>query len=257
MIARQHTATDPNTALDTLASWLAEAQHIAVLTGAGMSTESGIPDFRSYQGRYTQNASLAEVLSIDYFQHNPAAFWQAFKEIFELKLVGNKQPNAGHRFLAWLETQGKTVSVLTQNIDGLHQCAGSREVVEVHGTLQRAVCPACGRMHDLAHVLASPLPRCLSCCTPLKPDVVLYGEAVSQFEAALLKVLDADVLLVLGSSLEVGPINLLPLEAHQHGIDCALINLDPTRLDRCFDLVFRAPIGQTAQALQARLESRA
>jgi len=257
MTARQHAPTDPNAALDTLAGWLAEARHIAVLTGAGMSTESGIPDFRSYQGRYTQNASLAEVLSIDYFQHNPAAFWQAFKEIFELKLVGNKQPNAGHRFLAWLETQGKTVSVLTQNIDGLHQCAGSREVVEVHGTLQRAVCPACGRMHDLAHVLASPLPRCLSCCTPLKPDVVLYGEAVSQFEAALLKVLDADVLLVLGSSLEVGPVNLLPLEAHQHGIDCALINLDATRLDGCFDLVFRAPIGQTAQALQARLESRA
>lgn len=257
MTARQHAPTDPNAALDTLAGWLAEARHIAVLTGAGMSTESGIPDFRSYQGRYTQHASLAEVLSIDYFQHNPTNFWQAFKEIFELKLVGNKQPNAGHRFLAWLETQGKTVSVLTQNIDGLHQRAGSREVVEVHGTLQRAVCPACGRMHDLAHVLASPLPRCLSCCTPLKPDVVLYGEAVSQFEAALLKVLDADVLLVLGSSLEVGPINLLPLEAHQHGIDCALINLDPTRLDRCFDLVFRAPIGQTAQALQARLESRA
>lgn len=257
MTARQHAPTDPNAALDTLAGWLAEARHIAVLTGAGMSTESGIPDFRSYQGRYTQHASLAEVLSIDYFQHSPANFWQAFKEIFELKLVGNKQPNAGHRFLAWLETQGKTVSVLTQNIDGLHQRAGSREVVEVHGTLQRAVCPACGRMHDLAHVLASPLPRCLSCCTPLKPDVVLYGEAVSQFEAALLKVLDADVLLVLGSSLEVGPINLLPLEAHQHGIDCAQINLDPTRLDRCFDLVFRAPIGQTAQALQARLESRA
>ena len=257
MTARQHAPTDPNAALDTLAGWLAEARHIAVLTGAGMSTESGIPDFRSYQGRYTQHASLAEVLSIDYFQHNPTNFWQAFKEIFELKLVGNKQPNAGHRFLAWLETQGKTVSVLTQNIDGLHQRAGSREVVEVHGTLQRAVCPACGRMHDLAHVLASPLPCCLSCCTPLKPDVVLYGEAVSQFEAALLKVLDADVLLVLGSSLEVGPINLLPLEAHQHGIDCALINLDPTRLDRCFDLVFRAPIGQTAQALQARLESRA
>lgn len=257
MTTRQHAPTDPNAALDTLAGWLAEARHIAVLTGAGMSTESGIPDFRSYQGRYTQHASLAEVLSIDYFQHSPANFWQAFKEIFELKLVGNKQPNAGHRFLAWLETQGKTVSVLTQNIDGLHQRAGSREVVEVHGTLQRAVCPACGRMHNLAHVLASPLPRCLSCCTPLKPDVVLYGEAVSQFEAALLKVLDADVLLVLGSSLEVGPINLLPLEAHQHGIDCALINLDPTRLDRCFDLVFRAPIGQTAQALQARLESRA
>lgn len=257
MTARQHAPTDPNAALDTLAGWLAEARHIAVLTGAGMSTESGIPDFRSYQGRYTQHASLAEVLSIDYFQHNPTNFWQAFKEIFELKLVGNKQPNAGHRFLAWLETQGKTVSVLTQNIDGLHQRAGSREVVEVHGTLQRAVCPACGRMHDLAHVLASPLPRCLSCCSPLKPDVVLYGEAVSQFEAALLKVLDADVLLVLGSSLEVGPINLLPLEAHQHGIDCALINLDPTRLDGCFDLVFRAPIGQTAQALQARLESRA
>lgn len=257
MTTRQHAPTDPNAALDTLAGWLAEARHIAVLTGAGMSTESGIPDFRSYQGRYTQHASLAEVLSIDYFQRSPANFWQAFKEIFELKLVGNKQPNAGHRFLAWLETQGKTVSVLTQNIDGLHQRAGSREVAEVHGTLQRAVCPACGRMHDLAHVLASPLPRCLSCCTPLKPDVVLYGEAVSQFEAALLKVLDADVLLVLGSSLEVGPINLLPLEAHQHGIDCALINLDPTRLDRCFDLVFRAPIGQTAQALQARLESRA
>ena len=88
MIARQHTATDPNTALDTLASWLAEAQHIAVLTDAGMSTESGIPDFRSYQGRYTQNASLAEVLSIDYFQHNPAGFWQAARPTGDYSLTG-------------------------------------------------------------------------------------------------------------------------------------------------------------------------
>ena len=125
MIARPHAPTDTSAALDTLAGWLASARHVAVLTGAGMSTESGIPDFRSYQGRYTQNASLADVLSIDYFLHNPAAFWEAFKEIFELKLTGDKQPNAGHRFLAWLAAQGKTVSVLTQNIDGLHQRAGN------------------------------------------------------------------------------------------------------------------------------------
>ena len=254
MLARPHAPTDTSAALDTLAGWLASARHVAVLTGAGMSTESGIPDFRSYQGRYTQNASLADVLSIDYFLHNPAAFWEAFKEIFELKLTGDKQPNAGHRFLAWLAAQGKTVSVLTQNIDGLHQRAGSEQVVEVHGTLQQAVCPACGRVHDLAHVLAEPLPRCLSCHTALKPDVVLYGEAVHRFDEALTHTLAADVLLVLGSSLEVGPINLLPLEAQRHGIRCALINLDATRMDRCFDLILRAPIGQTAQALQARLE---
>ena len=239
--------------LNALAKLIAESSHIAVLSGAGMSTESGIPDFRSANGLFTQDRSFADVVNIDYFRADPVGFWAAFKEIFKLKLAGNYQPNAGHLFLAELERMGKRVSVLTQNIDGLHHQAGSSEVLELHGTLVSATCLQCGTPHDLAYLQAHDIPQCRLCDEVLKPDVVLYGEAVPMVEQAFELAVSADMLLVLGSSLEVGPVNQIPREARRASVPCALINLEPTRLDYVFDLLIHERIGDSCGVLRGAL----
>ncbi|WP_308419126.1 NAD-dependent protein deacylase [Silvimonas terrae] len=239
--------------IDHLARMINNARHIAVLSGAGMSTESGIPDFRSANGLFTQNRSFAEVVSIDYFLDCPDGFWDAFRDIFKLKMAGQYEPNAGHRFLAWLEQQGKRISVLTQNIDGLHHKAGSTEVLEMHGSLMGASCLSCGTQHDLAWVQQHAVPLCRKCQQVIKPDVVLYGEAVPLIERAFDLAVNADLVLVMGSSLEVGPVNMIPVEAARYNVPCALINLSDTRLDRFFEVIIRAPIGETCQALQQQL----
>lgn len=232
-----------------LRQMLEQAETIVALTGAGMSTESGIPDFRSANGLWSRSMSLAEVVSIDYFRRDPEAFWQAFRDIFRIKLIGDYRPNAGHQFLAELEQQGKRVTVLTQNIDGLHARAGSSRVLELHGSLLTASCPGCGTTHALDYILHHPLPICRLCHDVLKPDVVLYGEAVPLIDLAFDAALQADLLLVLGSSLEVSPVNLIPLEAAQAGVATALINYTPTRMDHAFDLCIQGGIGETCRAL--------
>lgn len=232
-----------------LRQMLEQAETIVALTGAGMSTESGIPDFRSANGLWSRSMSLAEVVSIDYFRRDPEAFWQAFREIFRIKLIGDYQPNAGHQFLAELERQGKRVTVLTQNIDGLHSRAGSSQVLELHGSLLTASCPGCGTTHALDYILHHPLPICRLCHDVLKPDVVLYGEAVPLIDLAFDAALQADLLLVLGSSLEVSPVNLIPLEAARVGVATALINYTPTRMDHVFDLRIQGGIGEACRAL--------
>ncbi|GAB7129656.1 sirtuin NAD-dependent deacetylase [Silvimonas sp. JCM 19000] len=237
--------------LSALAHTIQQAQHIAVLSGAGMSTESGIPDFRSANGLFTRDRSFADVVNIDYFYADPAGFWAAFKEIFKLKLAGNYEPNGGHRFLAELEQGGKRVSVLTQNIDGLHHKAGSSEVLELHGTLVKATCLQCGTPHDLDYLQQYDVPQCRQCDEILKPDVVLYGEAVPLVEPAFELAVQADLMLVLGSSLEVGPVNLIPREARRAGVTCALINLEPTHLDYVFELLVHDRIGATCDKLRA------
>ena len=189
------------------------------------------------------------MVSIDYFRRDPEAFWQAFREIFRIKLIGDYRPNAGHQFLAELEQQGKRVTVLTQNIDGLHARAGSSRVLELHGSLLTASCPGCGTTHALDYILHHPLPICRLCHDVLKPDVVLYGEAVPLIDLAFDAALQADLLLVLGSSLEVSPVNLIPLEAAQAGVATALINYTPTRMDHAFDLRIQGGIGETCRAL--------
>lgn len=239
--------------LDTLAQWIAASRRLVVMTGAGISTESGIPDFRSYNGRYTRDCSLPEVLSIDYFHRDPVSFWAAFKDIFQLKLSAGHVPNDGHRLLAALERGGRQVTVVTQNVDGLHGRAGSSHVVEVHGTVDRALCPNCGAAHDLEWINAHPLPECSRCGDILKPDVVLYGEAVERMDEALAALPGSDLLLVMGSSLEVGPINQLPMFARRTGVRTALVNLGPTQFESAFDLRLTDRIGPVAQALAARL----
>lgn len=239
--------------LDTLAGWVASSRRMVAMTGAGISTESGIPDFRSYHGRYTRDRSLPEVLSIDYFHRDPVAFWAAFKDIFQLKLSAGHAPNDGHRLLAALDGSGRQVTVVTQNVDGLHCRAGSVHVVEVHGTVEHAQCPSCGAVHDLEWVNAHALPECSRCGDILKPEVVLYGEAVERIDEALTALDESDLLLVMGSSLEVGPINQLPLAARRIGLRTALVNLGPTQFESAFDLRLTDRIGLVARGLAARL----
>ncbi|MGC3965723.1 MAG: NAD-dependent protein deacylase [Rhodocyclaceae bacterium] len=243
-----------NSTIERVAAMIEGAQHIAVLTGAGMSTESGIPDFRSAKGLFTANRSFAEVVSIDYFLADPVGFWKAFREIFRIKLAGHYQPNAGHEFLAWLESRGKRVSVLTQNIDGLHTQAGSHEVLELHGTLMTAHCLSCGEVYHVGYVQDHEVPECRECGEIIKPDVVLYGEAVPLVERAFRIAARADLLLVMGSSLEVGPVNLIPAEAAHAGVPAAIINLTSTAMDRFFDARIEAKIGDACTALREKLE---
>ncbi|TWN32398.1 NAD-dependent protein deacetylase [Bacillus licheniformis] len=142
------------------ADMIENAERITVLTGAGMSTESGIPDFRSAGGIWTEDLSRMEAMSRDYYERYPKLFWPKFKELFQMKMTGTYRPNDGHLYLAELEKSGKDVRVFTQNIDGLHLKAGSRHVYELHGSIQTAACPKCGARYGLDHILQEEVPRC-------------------------------------------------------------------------------------------------
>ncbi len=230
--------------IDELAAQWRACRHLLVLTGAGISTESGIPDFRSATAVQTRQPDFADVLSLRFFQQDPAAFWLAFRRIFPFGTSRTVYPNTGHRLLAQLAATGKAVTVVTQNIDGLHQRAGSPHVIEAHGSVERLVCPAClCREHDAA-CRHQPVPCCHCCGEVLKPDVVLYGEPVEAMDAALVALAEADCLWVMGSSLEAGPVNQLPALARHWRMPSALVNLQPTALDSRFDVCLHRPIGE-------------
>jgi NAD-dependent deacetylase len=203
-------------AIKQLAERITQAETITVLTGAGMSTESGIPDFRSQNGIYEQEEQVEYFLSEYYFAKHPVDFWHRFKRIFSLKLMGTFSPNSGHIFLRELEEMGKRVTILTQNIDGLHTKAGSTNVIDLHGTLQTATCPACGEQYDLAFINSQEVPTCQknACREQLKPDVVLFGGIVPRIDEAFAIAAESDVLLAMGTSLEVTPVNRIPIYIH-------------------------------------------
>lgn len=232
-----------------LAEKINRSGKIVVLTGAGISTESGIPDFRSQKGRWTQDHSLMDVVSRSFFAENPVTFWQAFKQIFQIDALHQYEPNDGHRFIADLEKAGKEITVVTQNIDGLHTEAGSSRVLEIHGTLKRHLCTKCASVHDLNYVIAHDIPKCRKCETILKPDVVLYGEMVHQLDEAVHAATHADLFIALGTSLEVTPVNFIPLEAVRANVPTALINKEPTAFDSEFDIVIHSEIGETVRQL--------
>jgi NAD-dependent deacetylase len=213
-----------------LAELIRERQPCVAFTGAGVSTESGIPDFRSAGGIWDEY-DPAEVASIDGFRRDPARVWEFYAR--RLAVLDEAEPNDAHRALARLEEIGLVRAVVTQNVDGLHQRAGSREVVEVHGSVRGAVCLVCGRRESFERVLELlPLPRC-ACGAVLKPGVVLFGELLplDAFERASDLARGAKLLLVVGSSLEVHPAAGLPLETLLGGGSVAIVNRDPTPLD--------------------------
>lgn len=235
---------------------ISKANKIVFLTGAGASTESNIPDFRGTDGLWKNNQSFASLISKSYFDRNPKDFWKSYKEIFAIKLLQQYEPNSGHNFITQLQNKGKDITVITQNIDGLHTKAGTKKVFEVHGTLLTATCPKCKRTYGLDYIRDNEIPRCNKenakgnkCDFILKPDVVLYGDQVKSFNQALSAAYDSDLFIVMGSSLEVGPINTIPKYIGDTDIPTVLINKEETGLDEYFDLKIYNTIGNVIKEI--------
>ena len=229
--------------LEQLQQWLDEGQYIVFFGGAGVSTESGIPDFRSVDGLYHQSYDQPPetILSHTYFQSHPREFYRFYRE--KMLCLGAR-PNPAHRKLAELEAAGRLKAVITQNIDGLHQAAGSREVLELHGSIYRNYCCKCKKPYSVDAVLnGDDVPRC-SCGGVIKPDVVLYEESLDSETLArsVEHLRRADVLIVGGTSLAVYP--AAGLVQYYRGSRLAVLNMSPTPLDSQADLVIAQPIGQ-------------
>ena len=229
---------------EQLQQWLDESSSIVFFGGAGVSTESGIPDFRSVDGLYHQHYDQPpeKILSHTYFMAHPEGFFQFYREKM---LCLDAQPNAAHRKLAELERAGRLKAVVTQNIDGLHQKAGSRTVYELHGSVLRNYCMKCRQFYGADFMVeARGVPRCPVCGGIVKPDVVLYEEQLDQetLEASVLAISRADMLIVGGTSLVVYP--AAGLINYYRGDKLVLINRDATPYDRRADLVIHDAIGK-------------
>lgn len=239
--------------IQTLAALVRDAQKIAVLTGAGMSTESGIPDYRSTDGLY-RTLTSEEVFDIDRFNRNPGGFYQVIGPLY--CSIVNAAPNAGHRALHELEERfGKSVSVATQNIDGLHQKAGSQRVFEVHGTMDTLTCQGCGKCFGSSEPFlplfqAGKTVKCDKCGGVLKPDITFYGEGLPEeaFYGAARAFRECDLAIVLGTSLAVYPAAALPAE-RRAGVPLAIINKTATAADAGARVVLHESIGNALTEL--------
>lgn len=235
--------------LARLAELVRTQQPCVVLTGAGISTDSGIPDFRSQSGIWRRFDPIVYA-HVDAFRRDPAKVWEFYA--LRLEVAGTAEPNDGHRALAELERRGWIRAVATQNVDGLHARAGSRDVIEVHGSLREAECPACGVRVPMEEVVGElPLPPCPECGEILKPGVVMFGELLpaAAIEGAQALAREARLLLVVGSSLEVHPVAALPEETLAAGGALAIVNRGWTPWDAHAELVVDAGAGEALRAL--------
>ena len=237
--------------IEKLQKIIDESENIVAFTGAGISTESGLKDFRSKDGLYKQKNKYdlppEYLLSHDCFFNNTDIFYEYYKE--NLNVEGIK-PNIAHNYLKHLETQGKLKAVITQNIDGLHTLAGSKEVYEVHGTISKNTCIKCGKVYDKDAVFKSKdIPKC-TCGGLLKPNVVLYGEMLPEvdFNKSIQAISKADTLIVLGSSLTVYPAS--GLINYFHGKNLVIINLDSTPFDDKATLVINDKLSNVFSKLK-------
>ena len=262
--------------VETLARWINESNDIVAFNGAGCSTESGVPDFRSPGGIYdlgTNNPTTTEsgipdfrsvdglynqsyryppetIISHSFFEQDPEEFFRFYREKM---LWPQAKPNPAHRKLAELEQAGKLDAVVTQNIDGLHQAAGSRKVYELHGSVHRNYCMKCHQFYGLEEMVqGTGVPRCKVCGGIIKPDVVLYEESLDQrtIEGAVEAIRKADLLIIGGTSLAVYP--AAGLIQYYRGSRLVLINKSATPCDRQADLVIHAPIGALLEQIQVR-----
>lgn len=242
---------EKNRAREQLKTWIRESNAIVFFGGAGVSTESNIPDFRSEDGLYRQQYAYPPevILSHTFYRQHPEEFFRFYRN----KMVyPDAQPNSAHMALAALERQGKLRSVITQNIDGLHQKAGSRRVLELHGSILRNYCEECKKEYGLSHMMETDgIPRC-SCGGIIKPDVVLYEESLDQktLQEAVSAISRAQVLIVGGTSLVVYP--AAGLLQYFQGRALVVINKGATSADQSADLVINEPIGQVLDRIAVR-----
>jgi NAD-dependent deacetylase len=221
-------------------SIISSSLRITALTGAGISTSAGIPDFRGPNGLYSRKDIPAELIfDIDHFRHNPSLFYTHIGALW--KSFVEAAPTVGHSFLAKLEKKGKLLGVITQNIDGLHEKAGSKTVIPIHGDFRSFYCITCGeRTHELEKIFEETLqcrvPLCASCGGTMKPSVVFFGEQVLGMEKSVKLISSADTVLVIGSSLVVNPAAILP-QYRKKSSKLLIINMGRTYLDDEADCV--------------------
>lgn len=241
--------------LESAAEFLASARHGVAFTGAGVSTESGLPDFRSPSGLWAGVDPL-EVATLTAFRRAPEKFYAFYRT--RLAMLAKARPNPAHHALADLEANGMVAMVVTQNVDGLHQVAGSQRVIELHGNLREAACPDCGWIGPITVVTEAlareDLPSCERCGRRVKPNVVLFEEllpldAYHQAEDACRA---ADLLMVVGSSLQVTPAAWLPVVAQRAGVPVIIVNDEPTPFDDLASAVLRGRAGDLLPTLAAR-----
>ena len=234
--------------LELLKQWVAESGSIVFFGGAGVSTESGIPDFRSVDGLYSQKFDYPPetIISHTFYERKPEYFFRFYREKM---LPLGFEPNITHKVLAKWEAEGKLIAVVTQNIDGLHQKAGSKKVYELHGSVLRNYCTRCGKFHSAEFIKESEgIPRC-ACGGIVKPDVVLYEEGLDQdtIEKSVRAIYSADLLIVAGTSLTVYP--AAGLINYYRGKKLVLINRDETPYDSRADLVIHESLGNVFSKL--------
>lgn len=230
---------------EKLEAMLKDSRKIVFFGGAGVSTESGIPDFRSADGIYSEKygkLSPEQIISRSFFDSNTAEFYSFYRDKL---LYPDAKPNCAHEKLVELEKAGKDITIVTQNIDGLHQLAGSRKVIELHGSVLRNFCMKCGKSYGVEHVANgnAPIPRC-DCGGIIKPDVVLYEESLngSDIENAIEAISDADMLIIAGTSLVVYP--AAGFVRYFRGRHSVMINLSKSSQDGSMDLVIHDKVGQ-------------
>jgi len=237
--------------VERVAEMILESKKAVALTGAGISTESGIPDFRGPQGLWKQIDPSTG--TIQFFRQFPDVFWQFIVD--RLESMVRAKPNRAHYALAELEVMGKLSSIITQNVDGLHFKAGSRNVIELHGNMREAVCLSCGNVISMEEAMdmakSGHLPPRCGCGGVLKPNVVLFNEPLPEeaYKRALLESRTCNLMLAVGTSLQVYPAAYLPVVAKQRGARLAIINMEPTPLDDIADAVIQAKAGEALPAI--------
>ncbi|GJM41044.1 MAG: NAD-dependent deacetylase [Ardenticatenaceae bacterium] len=239
---------------------LRQAKTVVALTGAGISTPSGIPDYRSPDSGLWERGDPMEVASIYAFRHDPEGFFNWIRPL--ATTIFNAQPNPAHQALASLEANGRLQATITQNIDSLHTRAGSQTVYEVHGSLRRAICLNCHNEVDgfplLDNLISTgQVPHCPTCDHILKPNVILFGELLPVLTMHLAQQVakQCDVMLVAGSSLEVAPAGDLPLLAKRAGARLIIVNFGPTHMDHEADLLFREDVAELLPQLAAAFQA--
>jgi NAD-dependent deacetylase len=246
-----------NGSVERLAQLIGDSRRTVALTGAGISVPSGIPDFRSPGTGLWEKVDPMEVAHIDVFRSDPKRFWSYYRPRFGM--LSDKQPNAAHAALAELEARGLLEAVITQNIDRLHRKAGSRRVVEVHGTIETSSCLDCGESYALEAVDGlfdgEGVARCGGCGGPVKPDVVLFGELLPEraMDEAVELAAGAELLLCVGSSLEVYPVAGLPEMTRGAGGRLAIVTKGPTPYDAVADVRLDGDVVEELEVLLAAL----
>lgn len=244
--------------LEQAIAYLRQSSYVIALTGAGISTPSGIPDFRSPDSGVWKNVDPMEVASIYAFRHNPQAFYDWIHPLARLTISAS--PNPAHLALAEMEAHGVLKGIITQNIDALHTKAGSQTIYEVHGHMRQATCMLCGARFSAEEIMPDFLetgeaPFCLACGGTVKPDVILFGEVlpIRVLKQAQRQAMACDLMIVAGSSLEVSPAGDLPLLAKQMGARLIFVNLTETHLDHLADVTIYADVVEVLPKLAASL----